>query len=249
MITIETVLEFAKYLGGLILGIILTRSFEAIKNRLSILRYSLHISRLGTPRDNPFFKDLSIEVSGQDVRNLYIAQANFVNDTARDYDSFDINVVCDVESMIFVSSARIVDQTHYMSFTTDYANLLEKSPQDPNIFTYRKYFVPSFNRSDQLELTLLITTYADREPVLNIGTNKVGLKLKAAPNIPLILGEPAIKVIILGFTSSLLLVLISYYLISSSIIGLLVGYLFGIFSGLLGIGVRKVLKILLRLIS
>lgn len=235
-----------------VLGIVGTQLWTKFRNRITVLRYQIVHTYLGASASDVFFGTLKVFLNDVEYTNLYLTNVSLTNDTGTDLVNLEINIVSDSQTEILGSYGNKSNSLKFLPFADGFQDFVNRAVTgDASAAAYmrtrRDYQVPVLNRSENITLTLLTTNAAGAQPMLSLECDHKGVRLKQAPAVPHIYGEPQQLSAMLGFAIVLLLAWPIIELIPSKSIAVVVGITLGVFCLLFGIGVRKLYKLIVRL--
>lgn len=164
----------------LIIGVVIGHVWNRVVNRLSVLRYVVWHQYIGLSAEDPRFGSVKIIYNEVPVKSLYISTAVVTNDSNRDLSQLELNVACDQSSAIIISYAANKSSLDHLNFTDKYSDLLnENKPEMAGYLGNRRdYFVPVLNRTEIIEISMLVTNFNAVQPNITVACSHPGVKIK-----------------------------------------------------------------------
>lgn len=237
--------------GSFVLGGFVTHLWNKFKNRIITLKYSVWHSPLGSSVDDARFGSVKVLYNDSHVKTLFMSTVLLCNESSRDLSDLEIDISCDPDSAILISTGKNKTSLNELSFTDHYAWLLgENKPESMSyIFHRRDYKVPVLNRGDKINFALLVTNSKGQQPYIILSCDHPGVKIKFAKGVPELFGEPQRSSALLGIIVTLVLCAPIICLINSKFVAVVVAALAGLFAMLIGIALRKLGKLILKILS
>lgn len=237
----------------------LTHLWKKFKNRLSIIKYTVHHQYLGASTDDQRFGSVKVLYNNNSVKNLYLSTILLSNESSRDLANLELNITCDATSAILISYGKNRASLKELSFTEKYANALAgqggggQAGGNPEVIKYifqrRDYMLPVINRGDKVDFLLLTTSFEGKQPVLAVGCDSPGLRMEFTRTFPELFGEPQTQSTLVGALAALILCAPIIYFISNKSIAVLISVLVGLFAFLWGVLLLKFYKLVVKILS
>jgi hypothetical protein len=237
--------------GTFILGAFFTHIWGKFKNRTMLLKYSVWHNPLGSSVDDSRFGSVKVLYNDKHVKTLYMSTILLCNESCRDLSNIEVNIACDPDSAILISTGKNRSSINELSFTDHYNWLLtENKPESMQyIFHRRDYKLPVINRNDKIDFALLTTNFKGQRPYVTVSCDHSGVKMQFVQGVPQLFGEPQQASALLGVMITFLLCIPIVYLINNKCVAVILAALIGLFATLLGILLRKAWKLILKLLS
>lgn len=240
------------YIGTYVAGVISSHLWEKFIHRLTILRFTVSSVPIGISAENPAFGKVEIKHNNQSVNNLYFTTVRILNETSRDISNIEIEIGCDSQGVILVSQAMNLTSTKYIYFTDKYSKMLTDSKPDDSlsVLRFRDYSIPVLNRGHIIEVSMLIDSVVRTQPVITVGCDHLGVKMKFQKEPPQkLLGESQSLGSLFGF----MITAVVCYLIIRSEMNLTPAVWYSFFLGGLSAGVGifliKIFKFFRRVLT
>jgi hypothetical protein len=170
------------------------------------------------------------------------------NTTNTDFENIQIVIWCDLDSEILRSFARNESSINVFKLTEEYleksSNIEAVSPESAVlIHTRRPYDIQVLNRDDRVKFSCLVTNNKGKEPHISLDCEQAGLKLEENYVRSLTFwGENQSTGAICGIIISALLMIPTFYFISSKLIVSIVAFVLGVCCLFPGVLFLKILK-------
>lgn len=232
-------------------GIFIKGIWDKFKKRIICLRYTVWHQYLGASVDDTRFGSLKLLYNNTPLKSLYMSNVKLINESEKDLSALEVNIVCDQGSAILVSYGKNRASLKELKFTDEYNKvLLNQNPDNMgHIFERRDYKIPVLNRGGKVDFSLLTTNLKGLQPRLSVSCDYPGAKMKYGNVLPELFGEPQAKSALLGSLAALLLCIPIVIFIESKAIAVFIAGLICLFAVLLGIILRKLCKLLIKIIS
>jgi hypothetical protein len=208
--------------------------------------------RLGGTVEDPRFGSVKVSYNDNPVKTLFFSTVSLSNDSGRDLTDLALNIVSDPGSIVLVSHGKNQSSLNDLTYTNDFATALttaEKSKTWIGVANRRDYHIAVLNRGDDIQVSLLITNTQGNQPFLTVGCDKPGVKLKYALKKEQFWGEPRDEsgllglVVVLGFCWGIVI------LIPNKTLAVYVAAVLGGICLIPGVGVRKLVRAFVRMLS
>lgn len=233
-------------------GAVLAHLWQKVVRRITVLRYSVLHQHVALSADDPGFGQVKVLCNDMPVKTLYFSTLEVCNDTNRDVANLELNVTCDPESIILKSQSMNKTSLRNLFMTDKYSKLLEN--EDPTqartLLSFREYAIPVLNRGDIVQVTMLVSNDAGRQPVITAACDHLGVRLRLQKDVPQkLFGESQGLSVLIGF---LITVVVCYWIIlvhmnlSSAV---WYSYVLGAIGGTIGAFSLKLFRLLRRLFT
>jgi len=153
---------------------------------------------------------------------------------------------------ILGSYGKVSSSVNYLSYAEGFNSQVAAALRNEQtaldfVRTRRDYRIPVLNRGDSALITLLTTHLDGLQPLLTVGCDYYGVKLKLAPAVELFWGEPRDQSALIGLGIAFLLCWPVVQLVPSKIAAVLTGALLGAICLVFGVIARKFSRWLVRL--
>lgn len=193
-------------------GILVRHLWERFLKRAITLRYSIWHQYRGVSSENPVLGTVTLLYNNVPVRSLFNSMVTIVNDSSRDLTNLEIDIVADTSSGIILSDGTKKTSINPLEFTPRFQQYLSENKEETASYRFsrRDYFLPVFNRGDQVEIFLLCTNSEGKQPQISVSCDHPGVKMKFVSQPPqLVLKESqahsALIGVILGVLACLLI--------------------------------------------
>ncbi len=170
----------------LLIGGLISLSFNKISSKTGILRYFIVHNKVGTSANDDIFGSVRLTWQDQNVRNLYLSTIEIENGTSRDYDNIHLKVYTNKETVLLNQRTEIVDTPYIVPFDKEYEKKIsvaeggDVSTELSEMYNHnREYRLSVLNRGQKVRLAYLSTNPNDDNfPVVCISTLSKGVQLK-----------------------------------------------------------------------
>jgi len=233
----------------LVVGIMIKHVWDKYINRITRLKYSIWHNYIGSSIEDVKFGSVKLLYNNTELRNLYASNVVVKNDTGKDLNDLELNISCNIQSLILVSHGRNSNSIKELEFTSEYNDIIERNnPDDATyIYTRRDYKIPVINRGDKIEITLLTTNFNNERPLLFVTTEHKGVKLKYYIEPIKLLGVSQNSSVLVGLAASLIICIPIFYYINANSLIIVLTLLNGWIASLYGVAILRVYNWIKRL--
>lgn len=204
--------EYISIIAGAVGGVITAWLAHRVLNKRGTFSYHVNHSRVGMTTDDAVFGKVEASWNGNNIQNLYISNAELVNESMNDYENVVVQVYTS-DTHLLSESTRVADGPDILEWTEKYKNRVFVAPnteptaaQRAIYFGQREYSIPVFNRGQIVRLTYLNSATTSAIPTIWVAVAIKGVKLKFRVPQPLVLGVPRLRAAIVGVVVCLALV-------------------------------------------
>ena len=149
-------------------------------------------------------------------------------------------------------TVRIQSSLNDLTFTNDFATALTTAEQTKNwkaVANRRDYHIAVLNRGDEILVSLLITNTLGNQPLLTVGCDKPGVKLKFAMKKEQLWGEPKDASAVFGLVAVLGMCWGIIAWIPNKTLAVYVAAVLGSICIIPGVGFRKIVRAVVRMLG
>jgi hypothetical protein len=247
----------APFAFGLIVSSILSHVWRKYRNRIISLRWETEYQAIALSGDHATWGKIEILYNDAPVHNIAFVTISIENDSSTDLADLGIDIWFSDGTTIQASSGNVLGSANLMDFTGRFSNwvdsFLSMDSETPEyqeyhdfLYSRRSYHVPVFNRGSNLNVTLLVQAPPGLTPLVNVSTDYPGVRLLHEKPQQRIFGVNLQKAILLGFIIGILAILyIPQYAVDSLHVSV-IAFLIGSSSTLIGSGIIRIGRYILR---
>lgn len=191
-------LEAIKYLGGFLVGFVASVIKKKIENKETLFKKRTFTQRIGFSAENRDWGDIQMLYNGEPINNLYSLTVEIHNDSSKDFSNVVVEISVPFGSTIYRHLGRLYygELTKDLSLVKEYNEYFEDvrkryqaakavDPKIPDqlqdevtfITRHRRFDVQVFKRKTKSVFTLLVESFDDVEPYLNVSILEEGINL------------------------------------------------------------------------
>ncbi len=239
-------------LASFLVGAFVTQVWNKFRTRTTVLRYFVYHYPAGSTVTDPRLGSVKVLYNETEVKNLYVSTVTLSNDSGRDLEDLVLNIESDPGSMIIEAHGRNQASLNDLRATEEFSNALTVAGQTMNyepVAKRRDYQVPVLNRGDDLQVVLLTTNFKGNQPFLRVACDKPGVKLQQGTKRPELFGEPRDSSAAIGALIALGLCWPVVVWVPNKSVAVIAASVLGMTCIMLGVGVRKMVRVVVRLLS
>lgn len=235
-------------------GALVTHLWNRLRERPTLLRWTTQYVRLAASSDVAFAQ-VDVLYNGQPVTNLYLANVQLQNESNSDLQDVVVNLACLDGSRVLISEGRLAGSLQTLPFTAFFDQALTDAIETPAqaiwpyLNTRRDYQIPVLNRGAVVSFILLLTRDDALQPEVQLACDHMGVRVVHQPPVWALWGIPMKHGVVTGLILGLALVLLLSRLISSPVLAGLSAWSIGVLSSLIGVGILRTWRWLVRLIA
>lgn len=243
-------------IGGTATAVV-SQAWRRFQGRMFVLRYKVRHTSLAQSSGDVFGDKLQVLYRGQEVKGLYVTEAQFRNDSGSDLENLVITLEYRNGEQHYGGSGRLVGSTKNLPFSADFQKRVDRylafndpsqvSPDLPFIASTREFLVPVLNRGCSVAFTIL--THSDKFPYLHAVCHHKGLKIVEEKEVPMLLGVPTALAAIVGIIVGGIFLFVVYPFFSSFGWATLWSFLFGTAASIIGACVVLIWRLLLKVVG
>jgi hypothetical protein len=228
--------------GSAIIGGIISFLVTKIVAKSSLLTYTVNTERVALSNQEPVFGTVQVTWQNNPVTNLFLSLVEIENASARDFTNIVFKAYANDDVFMLSANAIIVDSTYIPRLTERYSEAIRIEPGVPptplqiaNYFHEKEYVCDVLNRGQKAQIHLLSTCRTQPfQPDIFIDTQHPGVKLKRRATQALIHGVPTMTAIRFGLVTSLVVVALIGFYVTSVWFAVIVSILVGLFAQSIG---------------
>lgn len=255
-----------------LLTLLLGIYFEKFRNRLIFIKYDIQFQPLATSSQTDYWGKIEVYHNGTLKKHLNFITVKVENDSNKDLEEIDIDILIDQESQILghsgyydeSSAALLLEQKHY-NYYQDVSNrfnqdeeLLQTNPEHitPNqllnevnwVLRNKKFNLPVFNRGTAITINLLVENFQGLVPTASVNTLYPGTKLIKKEDSNSETGKTVLYSLIIGGLFYLIGVLSLISVYPSAKTPLIILSVFGVTYTLIGLLFLQLFRLIKKLI-